>query len=52
LYRKATASDLEKTALENVTVEAKSNSLNMEFKTDDNKFQALLNSDLFAAVSK
>jgi hypothetical protein len=52
LYRKATASELEKSALEGVAVKSDSNSLKMEFKTDDKKFQSLLDSDLFAAVSR
>jgi hypothetical protein len=52
MYRKATASDLERSALEGVEVKSESNSLKMEFKTDDKKFQSLLDSDLFAAVSK
>jgi hypothetical protein len=50
--RKATASDLEKSALEGVEVKSESNSLKMAFRTDDKKFQSLLDSDLFAAVSK
>lgn len=52
MYRKATASELEKSALEGVQVKSESNSLKMDFKIADDKFQALLNSDLFASVSK
>jgi hypothetical protein len=52
LYRKATASELEKSALEGVQVKSESSSLKMDFKIADDKFQALLNSDLFASVSK
>lgn len=52
LYKKQAGSELEKSMLENVTVKAESNNVKMLFKTDDTKFQALLNSDLFAAVSK
>jgi hypothetical protein len=52
LYRKATASELEKSALEGVEVKSESSSLKMDFKIADDKFQALLNSDLFASVSK
>jgi hypothetical protein len=52
MYRKATASEIEKSALEGVAVKSESSSLKMDFKLDDAKFQALLNSDLFAAVSK
>jgi hypothetical protein len=52
LFRKATASEIEKSALEGVAVKSESNSLKMEFKTDDKQFQSLLDSELFAAVSK
>jgi hypothetical protein len=52
LYRKMTATPIEKTALENVTVNSDSSNLQMHFKADDKQFQSLLHSDLFAAVSK
>jgi len=52
LYRKMTATPIEKTALENVTVDSDSSKLQMHFKTDDKKFQSLLHSQLFAAVSR
>jgi hypothetical protein len=46
------ASATEKVALENVTVNSDSSNIQFHFKTDDKQFQALLHSDLFAAVSK
>jgi len=52
LYRKMTADATEKMALESVTVNSDSSNLQLHFRTDDKKFQALLHSDLFAAVSK
>jgi hypothetical protein len=52
LYRKMGASPTEKVALENVTVDSDSSNIQFHFKTDDKQFQALLHSDLFAAVSK
>ena len=52
LYRKMTASATEKMALESVTVDSDSSNLQLHFRTDDKKFQALLHSELFAAVSK
>jgi hypothetical protein len=52
LYKKMTASPAEKTALESVTVDSDSSNLQLHFKTDDQKFQGLLHTDLFAAVSK
>jgi len=47
-----TATPVEKTALESVSVNSDSSSLQMHFKADDKQFQSLLHSDLFAAVSK
>ena len=52
IYRKMTATPIEKTALENVSVNSDSSNLQMHFKADDKQFQSLLHSDLFAAVSK
>ncbi|HEY7096190.1 MAG TPA: hypothetical protein VH437_05670 [Terriglobales bacterium] len=52
LYRKMTASPTEKVALDSVTIDSDSSNLQMHFKSDDKKFQSLLHSDLFAAVSK
>jgi len=52
LYRKMTATPIEKAALENVSVNSDSSSLQMHFKADDKQFQSLLHSDLFAAVSR
>jgi hypothetical protein len=52
LYRKMTATPIEKAALENVSVTSDSSDLQMHFKADDKQFQSLLHSDLFAAVSR
>ncbi|MGA9040759.1 MAG: hypothetical protein WB421_09510 [Terriglobales bacterium] len=52
LYRKMTASPIEKAALEEVTVNSDSSVLQMHFKAEDKQFQSLIHSDLFAAVSK
>jgi len=52
LYRKMNATPTEKMALENTTVDNSHDMLQMHFKSDDQRFQALLKSDLFAAVSK
>ena len=52
MFRKATANDSEKMALDSLNVRSESKDLLLHFKTDDNKFQALLNSDLFTAVSR
>jgi len=52
MFRKATANDTEKTALENLSVDSSSSDLKLNFRTDDKKFQALLDSELFKTVSR
>src|SRR5215469_11153763 len=52
LYRRMSGTPSEKLALENTTVDSSNDTVAMHFKTDDQKFQALLKSDLFAAVSR
>ncbi len=52
LYRKMNATPTEKMALDNTTVDNSNDMLQMHFKTDDQRFEALLKSDLFAAVSR
>lgn len=52
MYRKMGASPIEKNAINNMTVDSDSSSLKIHYKSDDNQFQALLHSDLFAAVSR
>lgn len=53
MIRKTAAdSDSEKLALDTMKVSSESNNLKLGFKTDESKFQALLNSHLFKAVSK
>src|SRR5579862_546357 len=51
LYKKLNATPVEKTALNATTVDSDSSNLQLHFKTDDQKFQALMHSPLFAAVS-
>jgi hypothetical protein len=51
IYRKMQANATEKLALDGTTVDSSHDLLQMHFKTDDQRFQALLKSDLFAAVS-
>jgi hypothetical protein len=51
LYKKLNATPVEKTALDATTVDSDSSNLQLHFKTDDQKFQALMHSPLFAAVS-
>jgi hypothetical protein len=52
MYRRMSATGAEKVALDSVTVDSDSAQLKLHFKTDDKQFQALLHSDLFAAVSR
>ena len=51
LYKKMSASAAEKSAYESATVDSDSSNLILHFKSDDQKFQALMNTPLFAAVS-
>jgi hypothetical protein len=52
MYKKMNASPIEKLAIDSCTVDSDSSNLKLHFKTDDNKFQSLMHSQLFAAVSK
>jgi len=52
LYKKMSGSSSEKLALDSTTVDSSDDLVQMHFKTDDQRFQALMKSDLFAAVSR
>ena len=52
LFKKMNATPAEKTALDATTVDSDSSNLQLHFKSDDQKFQALMHSPLFAAVSR
>jgi hypothetical protein len=51
LYKKMSASPVEKTAYDSATVDSDSSNFLLHFKSDDQKFQSLMNTPLFAAVS-
>jgi hypothetical protein len=51
LYKKMNASPIEKTAIDATTVDSDSSNLQVHFKSDDQKFQSLMHSELFAAVA-
>jgi hypothetical protein len=51
LFKKMNATSAEKTAYDATTVDSDGVNLLLHFKTDDQKFQALMTSPLFAAVS-
>ena len=52
LYRQMSGTPTEKMAMQGTTVESSNDLVQMHFKSSDQQFQALLKSDLFAAVSK
>ena len=52
MYRKMNATGVEKVALDSMSVDSDNAKLKLNFKTEDKKFEALLHSDLFEAVSK
>lgn len=52
LFKKMNAEGVEKMALENVTVDNDSDHLLVHFKTDDDKFQTLLQSPFFASIAR
>ena len=52
LYKKLGASAIEKTAIDASSVDSDGSNLQLRFKVDDQKFQSLMNSPLFAAVSR
>ena len=51
LYKKMSATPAEKVAVENTTVDADGSNLQVHFKANDQQFQSLMHSDLFAAVT-
>jgi hypothetical protein len=51
LYKKAAGTAIEKSAMDSMVVDSDSGRLVVKFKADDSKFQALMKSDLFQAVS-
>ena len=51
MFKKSNGTPAEKMALDGMTVKSDSSDLQLHFKADDRKFQSLLQTDLFAAVS-
>jgi hypothetical protein len=51
LYKKMSATPAEKIAVENTTVDSDSSNVQLHFKANDQQFQSLMHSDLFAAVT-
>ncbi len=52
MFKKMNATGAEKVALDNVTVDSDSDHLLVHFKTDDDKFQSLLQSPFFESIAK
>ena len=50
LFRKMNAQGVEKTALESVSVDSDSANLKLNFKSDEKRFQSLVQSELFSTV--
>jgi len=51
LYKKVSATPAEKIAVDNTTVDSDGSNLQVHFKANDQQFQSLMHSDLFAAVT-
>jgi hypothetical protein len=51
LFKKMSASPAEKSAMENTTVDSDGSNVAVHFKANDQQFQSLMHSDLFAAVT-
>jgi hypothetical protein len=51
LYKKMSASPIEKVAIDNTTIDSDSSDVKVHFKSNDQQFQSLMHSELFAAVS-
>jgi hypothetical protein len=52
MLKKMGSSPVEKTAIDATTIDSDSGKLLIHFKADDSRFQSLLSSDLFTAISK
>jgi len=51
LYKKMSATPAEKVAVDNTTVDSDGSNLQVHFKANDQQFESLMHSDLFAAVT-
>ena len=51
IYKKMSASPIEKVAIDNTTIDSDSSDVKVHFKSNDQQFQSLMHSELFAAVS-
>jgi hypothetical protein len=51
LYKKISATPAEKVAVENTSVDSDGSNVSVHFKANDQQFQSLMHSELFAAVT-
>jgi len=51
LFKKMSATPAEKIAVENTTVDSDGSNVAVHFKANDQQFQSLMHSELFAAVT-
>jgi hypothetical protein len=52
MFKKMQASAKEKPLFDNMSVDSDGDLLRVHFKADDQQFQSLLNSDLFASIAR
>jgi hypothetical protein len=51
LYKKVSATPAEKIAVDNTSVDSDGQNVQVRFKANDQQFQSLMHSELFAAVT-
>ena len=52
MYKKMTGNNIEKNALQDVTADSEGSDFRVHFRSDEKKFQSLINTDMFAAMTK
>jgi hypothetical protein len=52
LFKKTSATQVEKNAIDGTTVDSQATLLTVHFKADDKNFQSLLDSPMFTAVTR
>jgi hypothetical protein len=52
MYKKMTGNNIEKSALQDVSADSEGANFRVHFRSDEKKFQSLMNTDMFAAMTK
>jgi hypothetical protein len=52
MYRRMTGNALEKNVLQDVSADSEGTNFRVHFRSDEKKFQSLMNTDLFASMTK